>query len=232
MSTGTSGAGLVLVVDDEPDVRMLIRVTLERDGWQTCEAEDAAGALASVSRRNPDAVTLDVNLGVESGYDVCRSIRRISTVPVIFLTARTDAFDHALGLELGADSFLTKPFNPRVLVAQVAAAVRRGRSGAPQTTLLRTTRLTLDLMARSVHADGVPVQLSKTEFDLLGTLMDSPGRVFEHGQLLSAVWGEWYGDNHVLEVTLGRLRRKLATAGAADVIDTVRGVGYRMSARA
>jgi DNA-binding response OmpR family regulator len=229
LSGPPAGSGLVLIVDDEPDLRMIIKVTLEREGWRTCEADDAAGALACVSSRNPDAVTLDVNLGLESGYDVCRSIRAISTVPVIFLTARTDSFDHALGLELGADGFLTKPFNPRVLVAQVAAAVRRGRAGTPRTTLLRTQRLTVDLLARSVHVDGAPIDLSKTEFDLLCSLMASPGRVFEHGQLLTTVWGQWYGDNHVLEVTIGRLRRKLGAAGATHVIETVRGVGYRLT---
>jgi DNA-binding response OmpR family regulator len=224
-----AGSGLVLVVDDEPDLRMIIKVTLEREGWRTCEAADAASALECVSRQNPDAVTLDVNLGLESGYDVCRSIRSISSVPVIFLTARTDSFDHALGLELGADGFLTKPFNPRVLAAQVAAAVRRGRGSTARTTLLRSQRLTVDLLARSVHVDGVSVNLSKTEFDLLCVLMESPGRVFEHGQLLTTVWGEWYSDNHVLEVTIGRLRRKLSTAGASTTIETVRGVGYRFS---
>lgn len=223
-----SNAGRVLVVDDEPDVRDLISASLQFAGWETVEAASGSEALTRVREGDISVVTLDINLDRESGYEVCRAIRAESQVPIILVTARTDEFDHVLGLELGADSFLTKPFSPRILVAEVAAAARR--SASPEDSpAFRVGSLTLDVVERRVRVAGQEVSLSKTEFDLLELLMSEPRRAFERQTLLDKVWGPWFGDDHVLEVTVGRLRKKLADAGAPNVIETLRGVGYRLS---
>lgn len=221
---------MVLIVDDESDVRDVIRVAFARAGYETSEAETADSTLSAVQTLRPAAVTLDINLNHESGYDVCRAIREVSDVPVIFLTARQDDFDHALGLELGADSFLTKPFSPRVLVAQVAAAIRRN-SGATKEQGFREGLLHVDPIGRYVRVGEKQVDLSRTEFDLLATLVGQPGRAFEYAELLSLVWRTSYGGTHIVEVAMARLRRKLADAGASDVIETIRGVGYRLARR-
>ena len=175
---------------------------------------------------------LDVNLGSDSGYDVCRAIRAESAVPILFLTARSDEFEHILGLELGADDFLTKPFSPRVLVARLAAVMRRAGAGTGPPAgggQLRARNVVVDPAGRRVQVDGAEVELSKTEFDLLATFMADPAKAFDRPTLLDRVWGDWYSDDHVVDVTMGRLRRKLADAGAPDLIDTLRGVGYRLA---
>jgi DNA-binding response OmpR family regulator len=223
-------AGRVLVVDDEPEVRDLLAELLGGAGWEVVAVATGREALAALDGGGFAAVTLDINLRDESGYDVCRSIRSVSDVPVIFLTARADDFDHVLGLELGADDYLTKPFSRRVLLARVAATVRRSRSPAAAShEILRAGSLALDTVGRRCHVDGAEIPLSKTEFDLLAVFLSDPERAFDRHALIDRVWGEWYSDFHVIDVTIGRLRQKLAEAGAPDLIETIRGVGYRLA---
>ncbi|MFO1540426.1 MAG: response regulator transcription factor [Chloroflexota bacterium] len=220
----TQGAW-VLVVDDDAEVRALVSAALRVGGWGTRAVASGVEALAEL-RDGPAAVVLDINLDGETGYDVCRAIRATSAVPVIFLTARQDELDEVLGLELGADDFITKPFSPRILAARVGAAVRRGAAGTSE-EVARYGPLTIDRRARRVLLDGREVALTKVEFDLLSTLADEPDRAWSRDALIDRVWGAWYSDGHVVDVTVGRLRRKLADAGLPDAIGTVRGVGYR-----
>ena len=223
------GGRTVLVVDDEAEVRALIAATLRTDGWQVAEAATADAAIERAARGDLAAVTLDIGLGAASGYDVCRAIRTASDVPVLFLTARSQEFDEVLGFELGADDYLVKPFSPRVLAARVAAIVRRRATEAESGHLLRAGDLTLDSRSRRARAGDREIDLTKTEFDLLAAFMRAPDRAFDRDTLLDRVWGDWYSDAHVVDVTVARLRRKLADAGLPEVIDTVRGVGYRLS---
>ena len=223
----------VLVVDDEPDVRALVATSLAVDGWSVLEAEDQAQTLAAVRARHPAAVILDIGLGRESGYDVCRAIREIATIPVLFLTARQTEFDQVLAFELGADDYLGKPFSPRLLRARVAAIVRRaeepGAVGTGPADIHTWGTLVVDERSRRARIDGRELPLTKIEFDLLTVLVRAPDRALERDALLDRVWGEWYSDAHVVDVTMGRLRHKLADAGAPGLIETVRGVGYRMA---
>ncbi len=225
------GLGKVLIVDDEADVRSLIAASLARAGWETIEAAHSAQALTALKTERISAVTLDVNLKAESGYQLCRDIRALSPVPILFVSARIDEFDHVLGLELGASAFITKPFSPRILVAEVAAAVR-GAVSKPEEDSASTVQVgpvRLDFRSRRVTVAGSDVALSKLEFQLLEVFMRDPRRAFERVSLLHQIWGPWFGDDHVVEVTVGRLRRKLAAAGCVDFIETLRGVGYRLA---
>ena len=219
--------GRVLVVDDEPEMRRMICAALRSQGWETLEAATMEEVMGALEADAPTAVTLDVNLRGESGYDVCRRIREMSDVPILFLTARSDEFDHVLGLELGADDFLTKPFSHRVLAARIAAVVRR-RAPARPSGPLSIGPVTLDLGARRAHVGSRPVALTKNEFDLLAILLAEPHRAFTRRELLERIWGEWHSDDHVLDTTIGRLRAKLEHVGAGQAIETLRGVGYRL----
>lgn len=222
--TGAQGAW-VLIVDDDPEVRALVSAALRVGGWRTRAVASGAEALTEL-RDGPAAVVLDINLDGETGYDVCRAIRATSAVPVVFLTARQDELDEVLGLELGADDFITKPFSPRVLAARVGAAIRRSGVGAAE-AIAGDGPLTIDRRARRVLVHGSEVALTKIEFDLLATLAEEPDRAWSRDALIDRVWGAWYSDAHVVDVTVGRVRRKLGDAGLPDAIGTVRGVGYR-----
>lgn len=224
------GNRTVLVVEDEADIRELICVALARGGWATLEAAGPAEALALLASNELAAVTLDVKLAGESGYELCRTIRGRSSVPILFVTARADEFDHVLGLELGADDYITKPFSPAVLTARVAAAVRRGAHG--RQTDDRTVRvgpIALDPIGRRVFVRDRQLELTKTEFDLLATFLAEPTTAFDRDTLLDRVWGDWYSGRDVVDVTVSRLRRKLTDAGADGFIETLRGVGYRLA---
>lgn len=226
------GTRRVLIVEDEPEMRTLLAAALRAHGWEPQEAATGPEAVRAVEKDPPAAVTLDIALRGESGYDVCRAIREVSEVPIIFVTGRHDEFDQVLGLELGADDFIVKPVSPAVLAARVAAAVRRANAGHEEEgPPLRVGRLVVDRRSRRAQLDGRDLALTKIEFDLLAVFMTWPDRAFDRDALLDRVWGDWYSDGHVVDVTIGRLRRKLADAGADGLIDTVRGVGYRLAAR-
>ncbi|GAB3599952.1 response regulator transcription factor [Angustibacter peucedani] len=226
----------VLVVEDEPALADLARLYLERDGFAVEVAVDAAGAEAAVRRTPPDVVLLDIGLpGGRDGVDVCRQMRaRHDWTPVIMVTARDDEVDRVLGLELGADDYVTKPYSPRELVARVRAVLRGremtgARSAADDEPALEVGDVRLDPGRREVSAAGAPVELTATEFDLLAHLMRRPGRVFGRGELLQQVWDYPPDDaSRTVDVHVAQLRAKL---GDASPIRTVRGVGYAVDDR-
>jgi DNA-binding response OmpR family regulator len=226
----------VLVVDDEPAIRDLVGSYLRNDGFEVVEAVDGEDALARFGECTPDLVVLDLRLPGVSGLDVLREIRRTSAVYVIVLTARAEEADKLVGLELGADDYITKPFSPRELVARVRAVLRRRRDGDTADPLDEMTRfdgLTIDAGRHEVRVDDEPVELTSLEFQLLATLAEAPGRVFSRRQLIERVWGwDFYGDERLVDVHIGNLRRALAdSADDPRFVGTVRGVGYKCVGR-
>ena len=221
---------LVLVVDDEARIREIARRYLEADGCAVIEASDGEEALARFEERQPDVVILDIMLPGIDGLEVLRRLRTRSDVYTIMLTARAEEVDRLVGLSVGADDYVTKPFSPRELAARVRAVLRRPRGSPPAAEdALRFDGLTIDEDRREVLADGHVVELSALEFDLLAALAKSPGRVFSRQRLLERVWGyDFYGDERVVDVHIRNLRRSLGDdADAPRFIGTVRGVGYR-----
>jgi DNA-binding response OmpR family regulator len=221
----------VLVVEDEIDVANLVKHAIERGGDATVEVTTSgAGALDLVTRSAPDLVVLDLNLPGLDGTEVCRLIRArpaTSTLPIIMLTARTEESDRVLGLDLGADDYITKPFSPRELAARVRAVLRRKSTAQPSAmSLYRGSRIVADFDAVSVTVDGDPVRLTRREFELLRCLVENRNRVLSRERLLVRVWGyDQSIETRSVDVHVGRLRSKLRTAGPQ--IETVVGLGYR-----
>jgi two-component system alkaline phosphatase synthesis response regulator PhoP/two-component system response regulator ResD len=217
----------ILVVDDEQHIIDLARMYLEQDGFTVEQALDGHEALAKIRDLKPALVVLDLMLPEIDGWEVCRRTRDGSDVPIIMLTARSDDVDKIVGLELGADDYLTKPFNPRELVARVKAILRRyERSGQPG-TVLRIGELTIDPGSREAILGTQPLQLRTQEFDLLHTLAQHRGQVLTREQLLELAWGyDYYGETRTVDVHVSHLRKKLA--GSELEIETVRGVGYKL----
>ncbi|MBN8581801.1 MAG: response regulator transcription factor [Anaerolineae bacterium] len=220
---------LILLVDDEPSITQLARMYLERDGFRIHEAVDGEAALEAITKHKPALIVLDVMLPKLDGFDVCRSLRSNGDqTPIIMLTARDEDIDKILGLELGADDYLTKPFNPRELVARVKAILRR--SEAKKTTdekPLHRGELTIDPTSREVRLAARTLDLRAQEFDLLLTLAESPGRVFSREQLLQLAWGfDYYGQTRTVDVHIAHLRKKME--GGSVKIETVTGVGYKL----
>ncbi len=221
----------VLVVDDERSLARLVAGYLGRDGYQVECAFDGPQALAAARARPPDVVVLDLMLPGLDGIEVCRRLRTFSDCYVIMLTARTEEADKLVGLGVGADDYVTKPFSPRELVARVKAMLRRPRAETPADEAPRRFgRLVISPAGREATIDDVPVELTRTEFDLLAALSARPKLAFSRTQLIHAVWGEdWVGDEHLVDVHIGHLRRKLGDDAAAPrFIRTVRSIGYRM----
>ena len=221
----------ILIVDDELPIRDLVRGYLEREGYDTQSAEDGAAALSLARDGDFDVIVLDVMLPGLDGIEVCRQIRTFSDAYVLMLTARSEEIDKLVGLAVGADDYLTKPFSPRELVARVKALLRRPRAAtalsAPPPT--SNSGLVVDPARRRVTLDGEEVELTRTEFDLLAALGRDPGVVVQRAELLESVWGPDYDDDHLIDVHIANLRRKLGDqADAPRFIETVRGVGYRM----
>ncbi len=219
----------VLVVDDEPTVRDVVARYLERDGYQVRELDRADTVAASIEQFHPDLIILDIMLPGGSGLDVLRRTGR--SVPVILLTARVDETDRVLGLELGADDYVTKPFSPRELVARVRSVLRRATVGTPQ-DLLRFDQLTVDRTSRQVYVDEREVALTAKEFDLLAFLAGAPRQVFSRAQLLHHVWDSSpeYQDPATVTVHIRRIRNKIeSNPEEPRWITTVFGVGYRFA---
>jgi DNA-binding response OmpR family regulator len=221
----------VLVVDDEVHMVELVRGYLEAEGMEVISAADGPSALDWIRERSPDVVVLDVNLPGFDGFEVLRQARTFTDAYVIMLTARAEEIDRIVGLSVGADDYLVKPFSPRELVVRVKALLRRPRAsrGEGQTDVLERGELVIDRRRRTVGLRRVPVTLTTIEFDLLSTLAEDPGVVFSRQKLLDRVWGmDYVGDDHVVDVHLGNLRHKLGDeASSPRYIETVRGVGYR-----
>ena len=220
---------LILLVDDEPSIVELASMYLERDGYRIQSCADGESALAEAVKQKPALIVLDVMLPKVDGFDVCRRLRSAGNeVPIIMLTARDEDIDKILGLELGADDYLTKPFNPRELTARVKAILRRseGKRSADENPIHRGD-LTIDPAAREVRLASQTLELRTQEFDLLLTLAEAPGRVFSREQLLQSAWGfDYYGQTRTVDVHVAHLRKKLE--GGSVKIETVTGVGYKL----
>ena len=217
-----------LLVEDTAEFVVLCGRMLENEGYEVSVAQDGERGVALAREERPELVLLDITLPGIDGFEVCRRIREFTDAYVIMVTARDDEVDKIVGLTVGADDYVTKPFSARELSARIAAMRRRPR--APRSPQLRDFgSLRVDPVAREATLDGVPVELTKIEFDILDLLSGSPRRTFTREQLLETVWGgTWFGDDHVIDVHLGNLRRKIGeSAGAPRHVRTVRGVGYR-----
>ena len=229
----------VLVVDDEVALARVVASYLEREGFSVDLAHDGPTAVAAARANDPDLVVLDVMLPGFDGVEVCRQLRGFTDAYVIMLTARDEEVDKVVGLSVGADDYMVKPFSPRELIARVRAMLRRpravagsaGSSGGDEREPFRQGGLVVDPVARTVTLDGVPVELTRTEFDLLATMAARPRAAFTRRQLIEAVWGaDWYGDEHIVDVHVGHLRRKLGDDPAEPShLRTVRGVGYGLA---
>ncbi|MEU9999172.1 response regulator transcription factor [Streptomyces sp. NPDC050848] len=227
--TGT--APRVLVVDDDPTVAEVVTGYLERGGFAVDRVADGPSALAAAGARWPDLVVLDLMLPGMDGLEVCRELRKRGPVPVIMLTARSDAEDRILGLEIGADDYVTKPFSPRELVLRVGAVLRRHTEVRRPGTLLRAGGLELDPAGRRATKDGRQLPLTLREFDLLSYFMQHPGEVCDRERLMRDVWGWDFGDLSTVTVHVRRLRGKVEEDPARPLlIQTVWGVGYRFDA--
>ena len=224
-SADSGRRGLILVVEDEAAIADVIALNLRAGGFGVHVEHTGDGGLAAVRRLRPAAVVLDVGLPGLDGIEVCRRMRgEKDWTPVLFVTARDDEIDRVIGLELGADDYVTKPFSPRELVARVRSVLRRTQGAAAAAEQLEVGEIRLDLDARRAHVDGVEIELTATEFDLLAQLMRRPGQVFTRAQLISQVWGYSPATGtRTVDVHVAQLRAKL---GGASPIRTVRSVGY------
>ena len=222
---------LILVVDDEPSIIQLARLYLEREGFRVQTAADGQQALAAARGLNPAAMVLDLMLPVIDGLEVCRTLRAENNpVSILILTARDEDVDKILGLELGADDYLTKPFNPRELVARVKAILRRAdRHASQDKTVVSVGDLVIDPARHEVHATGILVDLRAQEFELLLLLAENAGRVLTREQLLNQAWGyDFAGQTRTVDVHIAQLRRKLSSSTVR--IETVTSVGYKLAA--
>jgi len=213
----------ILVIEDDPDIIDICRDYLKAAGFTVVAAADGVRGLAAARSEKPDLVVLDLMLPEMDGLDVCRALRRDGDVPVIMLTARVEEADRLIGLELGADDYLTKPFSPRELVARVRVVLRR--SGGPAGEVLRVGEVTLDRAHYTAQLPGKTVGLTATEFELLATLMSQPGRIFSRGQLTQAVHGASFESyERAINSHINNLRRKLEPG---EYIVTIHGIGYK-----
>lgn len=222
--------GTIVVIDDDASISELASVYLRKEGFDVQCASDGPSGLARIAAANPSLVILDLMLPGMSGYDVCRTLRQESSVPVLMLTARDEDVDKIVGLELGADDYVTKPFNPRELVARVKAIIRRSTANggvAKESPVVRAGALTIDRQRREAKTGARELELRTKEFDLLATLVEHAGIVLTREQLLDRVWGySFYGETRTVDVHVQHVRAKLAGSGVS--IQTVRGVGYKL----
>ena len=217
--------GTIVVVDDEANIADLVGMYLEREGFRVVTAATGTEGLAAVQQHRPRLIVLDVGLPDLDGLEVCKRIRTHSQIPVIFLTARDGEIDRVLGLELGGDDYLTKPFSPAELVARVKAVLRR-TDGAPAPEVVQAGRVTIDTGRREVRIGDAVVELTTKEFDLLRFLAERPGLALSRQQILDGVWGyDWFGDPRTVDVHIAQVRKKI---GGGVAIRTVRGIGYRL----
>jgi len=222
---------LVLVVDDEAPLVDLVTSYLKREDFAVATAADGVRAVELARELDPEVIVLDLMLPGIDGVEACRQIRTFSDAYIVMLTARAEELDKLVGLSIGADDYVTKPFSPRELVARIRAMLRRPReSSVGAGTKRHFGDLTINPAAREVLKDGAPVELTRLEFELIAALSESPQLVLTRRQLLERVWGPgWFGDEHVVDVHIANLRRKLGEDGTATrYVRTVRGVGYRM----
>ncbi len=222
----------VLVVEDEPSYRETLAYMLGREGFEVVEAADGTEGLAAYDRSGADIVLLDLMMPGLPGTEVCRQLRQRGAVPVIMLTARDSEIDKVVGLELGADDYVTKPFSHRELVARIRAVLRRGQDVELVPDVVEAGGVRMDVERHEVAVDGQPVRLALKEFELLEMLLRNAGRVMTRGQLIDRIWGaDYVGDTKTLDVHVKRLRAKLETdPGNPEHLLTVRGLGYKFEA--
>ncbi|MEV8508419.1 response regulator transcription factor [Actinoplanes sp. NPDC051475] len=220
-----------LVVEDSPEFMLLCQHLLEREGFDVIVATDGRGAVEQAQKERPEIAILDLGLPDVDGIEVCRQIRLFTDAYIVMVTGRTDEVDKVVGLSVGADDYVTKPFSPRELTARIQAMRRRPRASAsgPSAAIREYGSLRIDPDVREVTLDGQVLELTKIEFGILDLLSSAPRRTFTRGQLLEDVWGDnWYGDDHIIDVHVGNLRKKLGeSASSPRHIRTLRGVGYR-----
>ncbi|WP_300079530.1 response regulator transcription factor [Propioniciclava sp.] len=223
---------IVLIVEDEESYREALEFMLTREGFDVITAADGAEGLAAFDRHGADIVLLDVMMPGLSGTEVCRRLRQRSSVPIIMVTARDAEIDKVVGLELGADDYVTKPFSHRELVARVRAVLRRGQDAELLPDVIEASGVRMDVERHEVFVDGEPVRLALKEFELLEMLLRNSGRVMTRGQLIDRVWGaDYVGDTKTLDVHVKRLRGKIETdPGNPQILLTVRGLGYKFNA--
>ncbi len=219
----------ILVVEDERLVQELISLYLEKESFKVITAWDGQEALDRVRTSQPDLILLDLMLPKIDGLSVCKEVRKTSSIPIIMLTSKGEELDRVLGLELGADDYITKPFSPKEMLARVKAVLRRSASNEqPSSNILRYPGLTLDFDAHRVELNGQELQMSPKEFDLLWFLAKHPGRVFSREKLLENVWDyDYYGDPRTVDTHVKRLREKLDTGSGLRYVKTVWGTGYK-----
>jgi len=223
----------ILLVDDEPDLRQMVRRYLQAEGFDVADVADGETALSVLRTASPDLMLLDIGMPGMDGFTVLQELRKTSEIPVIMLTARAEEIDRVMGLTIGADDYISKPFSPRELVARIRAVLRRGRVDRTEADeTIEFDGLTLDLSGHQVKVDDSAIDLSALEFSLLAALASAPGRVFTREQLLERVWGwDYFGAERVVDVHVANLRKTLQDdANAPRFIATVRGVGYKFVA--
>lgn len=221
----------VLIVDDDPHIRELLAFALQKAGLATREAGDGEAALADIAERTPDLIVLDINMPRMDGLETCRRLRRLGDIPILFLSSRDDEIDRILGMELGADDYVTKPFSPREVVARVAAILRRvaQRPPAPTQGLFSLGGLSLDAEGWRARWRDVEVALTVTEFGIVRTLADAPGKVFTRDAIIDRVYGHGFAmTDRTIDSHVRNLRSKFAAVGGSDVIETRPGVGYQL----
>ncbi len=224
---------LVLVVEDEPNLREPLVYLLEKEGYEVIEAEDGNQAVDVFRRKNPDLVLLDLMLPGMSGNEVCRLIRQESQVPIIMITAKDTEIDKVVGLEIGADDYITKPYSTRELLARMKAVLRRGSEPvASDTGILKAGPVVMDLDRHTVSVNGEPIQMPLKEFELLELLIENVNRVLTRGQIIDRVWGSnYFGDTKTLDVHVKRVRSKIEEDPSRPRhLITVRGLGYKFEA--
>lgn len=223
----------ILVVDDDPHIRQLLLFALGKAGLDTIEAEDGEAALAAVAAHGPDLVVLDINMPRMDGLEVCRRLRASSGVPILFLSSRDDEIDRVLGIELGADDYVVKPFSPREVVARIMAILRRTQALPPAAdrfaATIRHARLTVEIEGWQARWDGTEVPLTVTEFSILRTLAAVPAKVFSRDAIIDRLHGPGFAiTDRTIDSHVRNLRAKFAQAGGTDLVETRPGVGYRL----
>jgi two-component system, OmpR family, response regulator len=219
-------SGIAVVIEDDEAIGALVGTYLERAGFEVVRERSGEGGVDAVERRRPRVVVLDLGLPDVDGFDLCRRLRGGADVPILILTARDEEADRIIGLELGADDYITKPFSPRELVARVRAVLRRAEPGSPESRVIEVGELCVDLRTRSATFGSSALTLRTLEFELLAELARNAGRVVTRDRLLDRVWGlSFPGGTRTVDVHVAQLRKKLRRP---DVIQTVRGVGYRL----
>lgn len=222
---------MILVADDDAQIRDVVRIALTQAGFAVAEAGDGRAALEMAQSLTPDLIVLDIGMPEMDGLAVCRDLRKVSEVPVLFLTAQADEIDRVVGLEMGADDYVSKPFSPRELVARVRAILKRTQGVSPTQPVMRRGVLSVDPERHLCHVNDITVTLTAREMDLLERLMSRPDNVMSRPQLVDAIYGtNVHVSDRTMDSHLRNLRGKLGKAGCADAIETVHGVGIRMGA--